>query len=184
VQRELGSLPFIAEDLGMITPDVYALRDRFHLPGMRVLQFAFDGGSDNPHLPENYASNTVVYTGTHDNPTTRGWFEDLSDNQRRSLWNYLKRPAQDSSQAALALMSLAWSSKAALAMAPLQDLLNLGKEARMNTPGRADGNWRWRASENMLSESAFERLRDLTADSKRTSFSHQAPADSVMEAAS
>jgi 4-alpha-glucanotransferase len=81
-------------------------------------------------------------------------------------------------------MSLAWSSKAALAMAPLQDLLNLGKEARMNTPGRADGNWRWRASENMLSESAFERLRDLTADSKRTSFSHQAPADSVMEAAS
>ena len=93
VQRELGDLPFIAEDLGMITPDVYALRDQFQLPGMRILQFAFDGHSDNPHLPQNYVSNTVVYTGTHDNPTTRGWYEDLPEDQRQNLWKYLKRPA-------------------------------------------------------------------------------------------
>ena len=79
VQRELGGLPFIAEDLGVITPDVSALRDQFHLPGTRVLQFAFDGHPDNPHLPDNYIPNTVVYTGTHDNPTTREWYEELPD---------------------------------------------------------------------------------------------------------
>jgi 4-alpha-glucanotransferase len=92
VQRDLGALPFIAEDLGFITPDVYALRDQFHVPGTRVLQFAFDGSPDNPYLPHNYVSNTVVYTGTHDNNTTRGWFEELPDNQRQILWNYLKQP--------------------------------------------------------------------------------------------
>jgi 4-alpha-glucanotransferase len=78
--------------LGRITPDVYGLRDQFSLPGMRVLQFAFDDHADNPHLPENYVADTVVYTGTHDNPTTRGWYEDLPDDQRWNLWNYLKRP--------------------------------------------------------------------------------------------
>jgi 4-alpha-glucanotransferase len=131
VQRELGALPFIAEDLGLITPDVYALRDQFHLAGMRVLQFAFDGKSDNPYLPGNYDRNTVVYTGTHDNPTTREWFDELPGYQRQNLWNSLKRPGGESCEVAQALMSLAWSSVAALSMAPLQDLLNLGREARM-----------------------------------------------------
>jgi 4-alpha-glucanotransferase len=167
VERELGSLPFVAEDLGLITPDVYALRDQFHLPGMRVLQFAFDGHSDNPHLPENYVTNTVVYTGTHDNPTTRGWFEDLTRDQKERFWKYLRRQAQ-SSDAAPGLIELAWTSAAALAMAPLQDILNLGREARMNVPGRADGNWRWRSTENMLSDEAFERMRDLTTRAKRS----------------
>jgi len=166
-QNELGALPFIAEDLGMITPDVYALRDQFHLPGMRVLQFAFDGHSDNPYLPHNYLPNTVVYTGTHDNPTTRAWFEDLPQDQRQNLWRYLNRPSGTDGDAAPALMEMAWSSRAALAIAPFQDLLNLGKEARMNVPGRADGNWRWRMTENMLSELPFERLRDLTMSSDR-----------------
>jgi 4-alpha-glucanotransferase len=166
-KSELGALPFIAEDLGMITPDVYALRDQFHMPGMRVLQFAFDGRSDNPYLPRNFVTNTVVYTGTHDNPTTREWFEDLPDDQRQNLWKYLKRPEGTSFEAAPALMDLAWSSVASLAMAPLQDLLNLGREARMNVPGRADGNWRWRMTENMLSDSAFDRLRGLTKSSNR-----------------
>jgi 4-alpha-glucanotransferase len=166
-QRELGPLPFIAEDLGLITPDVNALRDEFHLPGMRVLQFAFDGHADNPHLPANYVTDEVVYTGTHDNPTTRGWYEDLPEDQRRNLWNYLKRPAGNSVDAAPALMDLAWSSTAALAIAPLQDLLNLGSEARINVPGRAGGNWRWRVTEDMLSGHAFERLRNLTESSKR-----------------
>jgi 4-alpha-glucanotransferase len=121
VQRELGGLPFIAEDLGLITPDVYALRDQFLVPGTRVLQFAFDGHSDNPYLPDNYIPNTVVYTGTHDNPTTREWYEELPDAQRRIFWSYLKRPGCRNSDAASALMELAWSSKAALALAPLQD---------------------------------------------------------------
>ena len=164
----MGVLPFIAEDLGMITPDVSALRDRFHLPGTRVLQFAFDGHPDNPYLPENYVPNTVAYTGTHDNNTTRGWFEELPDSQRQTLWRYLKRPASNGIMAAPALMSLAWSSTAALAMAPLQDLLNLGGEARMNVPGRATGNWRWRCTEDMLSASAFQWLRALTESSNRS----------------
>ncbi len=167
VERELGVLPFIVEDLGLITPDVRALRDQFNLPGVRVLQFAFDGDSGNPYLPHNYVTNTVVYTGTHDNPTTRAWFEELPDSQRQNLWNYLKKSGDQSGNSALELMELAWKSAAAMAMAPLQDLLSLGREARMNVPGRAEGNWRWRATEDMLSNAAFEWLRDLTNNSKR-----------------
>jgi 4-alpha-glucanotransferase len=167
VEKDLGALPFIAEDLGMITPDVYTLRDQFHLPGMRVLQFAFDGNPNNPYLPHNYVTNTVVYTGTHDNPPTRGWFEDLPDGQRQNLWKYLKGPPGTSDEVASRLMDLAWSSAAALAMAPLQDLLNLGKEARMNVPGRAEGNWRWRSTPDMMSSMAFERLRNLTRAANR-----------------
>src|SRR5206468_6401198 len=144
VQRDLGALPFIAEDLGVITPDVSLLRDQFHIPGTKVLQFAFDSHSDNPYLPHNYVSNSVVYTGTHDNAPTRGWYEELPDSQRRSLWSYLKRSGGDSAEAAPALVELAWSSAAAVAIAPLQDLLNLGSEARMNAPGRAENNWSWR----------------------------------------
>jgi 4-alpha-glucanotransferase len=167
VKSELGALPFIAEDLGLITPDVYALRDRFHVPGTRVLQFAFDGHSDNPYLPHNYVPNTVVYTGTHDNPTSREWYEELPAYQRKNLWRYLKSPEGESSHVAWDLMRLAWSSVAALAIAPLQDVLNLGEEARMNVPGRAEGNWSWRCTEEMLSSPAFQTLRELTRSSKR-----------------
>src|SRR5437660_762688 len=167
VRKGLGGVPFIAEDLGLITPDVGALRDSFDLPGTRVLQFAFDGHSDNPYLPDNYVPNAVVYTGTHDNPTTRGWYEDLPDAERRNLWSYLKRPAGTGEEATSALLGLAWSSAAALAIAPLQDVLNLGKEARMNQPGRAEGNWRWRCTDEMLSAPAFQSLRDLTRASSR-----------------
>ena len=166
-KTELVSLPFIAEDLGRITPDVYALRDEFQLPGMRVLQFAFDGHFDNPHLPNNYVTNTVVYTGTHDNPTTRGWYEGLPDDQRQHMWSYLKRSGDASDEAAPALMDLAWSSSAALAIAPLQDALNLGNEARMNVPGRPDGNWRWRCTQDMLSGRPFDRIRSLTKSTNR-----------------
>jgi len=131
-----------------------------------VLQFAFDGKSDNPHLPHNYAPNTVVYTGTHDNPTTRGWFEELPTQQKQYLWNYLKRPSGESREAASILINLAWSSVAALAMAPLQDLFNLGNDARMNLPGRADGNWRWRCTEDLLTPGGFQWLHDLTKNLK------------------
>jgi 4-alpha-glucanotransferase len=167
LQNALGALPFLAEDLGLIMPEVGALRDAFDLPGTRVLQFAFGGHSDNPHLPHNYPPNTVAYTGTHDNPTTRGWYEDLSEDGRRNLWRYLKRPGGTSADAAPALLRLAWSSAAPLAIAPLQDVLGLGREARMNQPGRPDGNWRWRCTEDMLSASLFQTLRDLTQASGR-----------------
>jgi len=168
VEKELGTLPFIAEDLGLITPDVTALRDQFRLPGMRVLQFAFDGKADNPHLPDNYVPDIVVYTGTHDNATTRGWYEALSAMEQQSVWQRLGRSRGAAAEVAPALLRLAWESVAALAIAPLQDLLNLGNEARMNVPGRADGNWRWRCTEEMLSTPAFEWLRDLTRTSGRS----------------
>jgi 4-alpha-glucanotransferase len=167
VQREIGGFPFIAEDLGLITPDVSALRDQFRVPGTKVLQFAFDGHSDNPYLPHNYVPNAVVYTGTHDNNTTSGWYEELPNSQRDCLWRYLKRPPGDARMAAPALLDLAWSSPAALAIAPLQDLLNLGTEARMNVPGRIGGNWSWRCTDDMLSASVFQRLRALTEASNR-----------------
>ena len=173
VSRELGGLPFIVEDLGIITPDVAALRDQFQLPGTRVLQFAFDGHADNPYLPNNFVSNTVVYTGTHDNAPTREWYDELPDYQRQNFWNYLKRAPGGNPDAAPALMDLGWSSKAALAIAPLQDLLNLGTESRMNVPGQASGNWRWRCREDMLLSPSFEWLRNLTQNSKRSI----APAD-------
>jgi 4-alpha-glucanotransferase len=167
IEKEFGVLPFLAEDLGVITPDVNALREQFHLPGTRVLQFAFDGPNDNPHLPHNYGLNTVAYTGTHDNNTTRGWFEGLLPDQQSIVWRYLNRQAGESCDAAPALLRLAWSSPAALALAPLQDVLNLGSEARMNVPGTANGNWRWRCTTEMLSAPAFERLRELTEASGR-----------------
>ena len=162
-KRELGELPFIAEDLGLITPDVYRLRDDFGIPGTRVLQFAFDGHADNPYLPGNYVHNTVVYAGTHDNPTTREWFDTLPEGQRRNALPCVR----GSAEAPAALMRLAWSSIAALAIAPLQDLLGLGAEARMNLPGRPEGNWRWRCTGEMMSLPAFQWLRDLTGETKR-----------------
>jgi 4-alpha-glucanotransferase len=183
VKREFETLPFIAEDLGMITPDVTALRDSYQLPSMRVLQFGFDGNSGNPHLPHNHFHNMVVYTGTHDNNTTRGWFEALPDDQRQNFWNYLQRSSGESREAAAALMQLAWSSPAALAMAPLQDLLNLGADARINMPGRAEGNGRWRSTESVLSASAFEWLRDLTEGSNRSSDLRHTVTESVLETA-
>jgi 4-alpha-glucanotransferase len=167
VKEALGVLPFIAEDLGLITPDVAALRDRFRVPGTRVLQFAFDGHSDNPYLPHNYVPDTVVYTGTHDNPTSRGWYEELPAHQRQNLWRYLQSPEREGGQVSRELMRLAWSSAAALSVAPLQDLLNLGPEARINVPGRAEGNWTWRCTEEMISDPAFDSLRDLTEASNR-----------------
>jgi len=167
VRKELGGLPFFAEDLGVITPDVCELRDQFHIPGTRVLQFAFDGNPENPHLPQHYVSNLVAYTGTHDNNTTRGWFEKLQGQSRQRVWKYLNRREGDSREVTTALMQTVWSSAAALAMAPLQDVLNLGGEARMNLPGRVGGNWHWRCNEEMLSAPAFEQLRDLTQATNR-----------------
>jgi 4-alpha-glucanotransferase len=167
IEARLGALPFIVEDLGTITPDVYALRDKFHLPGTRVLQFAFDGSPNNPYLPENYTPNTVVYTGTHDNPPSREWYEQLPEAQRQNLWNYLKTSAVATRDAPWSLIRLAWSSMAALAIAPLQDLLNLGAESRMNVPGRAAGNWAWRCTEELLTGPHWQSLAELTRSTNR-----------------
>ena len=166
VQREMGSMPFIAEDLGLITPDVCKLRDEFCIPGTRVLQFAFDGSPDNPHRPENFPTNSVVYTGTHDNNTTRGWFEALSETTRKNVWSCLNR-GDGGKEIAAELLRVAWSSVAALAIAPLQDLLNLGAEARMNSPGSIEANWCWRSTDDMLNQSVFHELWNLTARSNR-----------------
>ena len=167
VEKELGELPFIAEDLGMITPDVYALRDELRVPGTRVLQFAFDGSPNNPYLPENYVSNTVVYTGTHDNPPSREWYEELPPDQRANLWRRLGQSPIDAQDIAWNLVRMAWTSKAGLAIAPLQDLLNLGAEARMNVPGRAGGNWAWRCSEELLTGTYLKSLAKLTDSARR-----------------
>jgi 4-alpha-glucanotransferase len=155
----LGALPLIAEDLGVITPEVEALRDRFALPGMRILQFAFSD-SKNPYLPHNFVPRTVVYTGTHDNDTTVGWFRTLPAGELGFLRRYV--PSIDESTVAWDLIRLAWGSVADYAIAPLQDLLGLGTEARMNLPGRAEGNWRRRYRADMLTPAVFDRLADLT----------------------
>ena len=136
-------LPLIAEDLGVITPGVEALRDRYRLPGMKILQFAFDGNPDNPYLPANYSgSNWCVYTGTHDNATCIGWWQQLSGEQRHQVEQLLGPVHAPGWQ----LLELALASQADWAVAPLQDLLQLGDEARFNTPGTDRGNWQWRLS--------------------------------------
>ena len=168
VRQALGGLPLLAEDLGIITPAVTALRDQFQLPGIRVLQFAFNGDPNNPHLPEHFVHNSVVYTGTHDNDTTRGWYEALPEHERHHLCSYLRRQPTDSREATWELIRLAWSSASALAIAPLQDLLGLGSAARMNVPGRAEGQWRWRCTDEALTDASWQRLHELTRASART----------------
>jgi 4-alpha-glucanotransferase len=159
LRRELGGLPLIAEDLGVITPEVEELRDRLELPGMRILQFAFGGAPEDRFLPHNYERRTIVYTGTHDNDTTWGWYRGLGDHERHFLRRYLGR---DGSDIAWDLIRLAWSSVADWAVAPLQDVLNLGTEARMNFPGRPAGNWGWRFTPGQLHQGVIDRLADLT----------------------
>ncbi len=155
----LGPLPIIVEDLGLITPDVIALREQLGYPGMRVLQFAFGGDADNPHLPHNYVHNCVVYTGTHDNDTSVGWFAGLDDRTRGHLLRYLGyRPGRIH----LGLLRLALASIADIAIAPVQDVLGLGSEARMNVPGRAGGNWSWRLRAGQLSPDCATSLAELS----------------------
>jgi 4-alpha-glucanotransferase len=140
LREAFGCLPLVAEDLGVITPEVEALRDRFGLPGMRVLQFAFDGSPDNPHLPANHVRNSIAYTGTHDNDTTVGWYGSLDEHTRHNVHRILGCAPEEVLQA---MIRTAMDSVADMAVIPLQDLLALGPEARMNTPGTTLGNWRW-----------------------------------------
>jgi 4-alpha-glucanotransferase len=159
IRRELGGLPLLAEDLGLVTPEVEALREELGLPGMRILQFAFGGAVENRFLPHNYERNTVVYTGTHDNDTTVGWWETRSEQERDFVQRYIGRAVHEPSWD---LIRLAWASVANYALAPLQDVLRLGSEARMNTPGAAAGNWCWRFRWEELTDDLLGRLRELT----------------------
>ena len=137
------ALPLVAEDLGLITEEVNQLREHFGLPGMKILQFAFGGDSSNPYLPHNHAPLSVVYTGTHDNDTTVGWFDSLDDNTRQHYINYCGC-ADDAIDMPWDLIRLALSSVAQLAVIPMQDVLCLDTDQRMNTPGTTEGNWQWR----------------------------------------
>ena len=158
--KALGRLPVIAEDLGLITPDVHELRLALGLPGMRVLQFAFDG-SDNEHLPARNPEDSVVYTGTHDNDTTRGWFDSLDEELRRVV---VECVGTREGSIEWDMIRAAYGSAARLAVIPLQDVLGLGTEARMNTPGRAEDNWTWRAAAGAFEKAPAERLARLAGE--------------------
>lgn len=147
IKRELGDLPVIAEDLGVITPDVVAMREHFNLPGMSVIQFAFTGAPSDPFLPHNHRVHSVVYTGTHDNDTSRGWYERVSEQEKSFYRRYLNR---DGRQVAWDMIRAAWGSVAEFALAPMQDFLDLGNEARMNYPGNPSGNWTWRMKDTAM----------------------------------
>jgi 4-alpha-glucanotransferase len=151
------TLPIIAEDLGVITPDVVALRESFNLPGMKILQFGFSG-ADNPFLPHNYSSNCVAYSGTHDNDTVRGWYESAPEHERDFARRYL---GTDGTNIAWEMIRSVWSSVAVYAVTPMQDVLGLGSEARMNFPSKLGGNWEWRMGEGDMSESLAGRLREM-----------------------
>ncbi len=163
----LGHLPFLAEDLGTITHDVNILRDKYRFPGARVLQFAFDGERDNPYLPVNYEPNTVAYTGTHDNPPSQAWLDQLPLEVCQSVANTLQAGGPEPTVSAWDLVRAVWNSNAALAIAPVQDFMQLGEDSRMNVPGTTEGNWDWRWTENGSETIDFEAIRQLTQDAGR-----------------
>ncbi len=163
LQQALGTVRFIAEDLGYITPEVHALRDRWGFPGMRVLQFAFgDQSLENPHKPHNFIQNCIVYTGTHDNDTTAGWFWQRTGEPARSeIELALRYMGRDGGDAVWDLIRLALSSVADIAILPMQDVLGLGTEARMNIPSTVENNWRWRMTESQMRPELAGKLRDM-----------------------
>lgn len=156
--EHFGSLPLIAEDLGIITSDVEALRDEFDLPGMKVLQFAFGGGADNIHLPHHHIPNSVVYTGTHDNDTSVGWYNSLDEHTKAHVDDYLASSEDDP---AWRLIRCALASTSQLAVIPMQDVLSLPTEDRMNTPGTIENNWQWQLDWTQLEEHHSHHLRHL-----------------------
>lgn len=163
IRRRLTGLPIIAEDLGVITADVRELRDTFNFPGMKILQFAFGGNlAENPHIPFCYPKNSVVYTGTHDNSPTRGWFMDAaSHEEKKQLDTYVGHSVTED-DAHEVFMRLAMASRADLAIIPVQDVLGLGSEGRMNTPATSSGNWAWRMRAEQAGPDNYKRLAMLT----------------------
>jgi 4-alpha-glucanotransferase len=169
VKEAIGSLPVMAEDLGIITPEVELLRDRFEFPGMRILQFAFGGGAENAYLPHNYVNNTVVYPGTHDNDTTLGWWGTASDAEKHHVAQYLGYTSPDHIQEIhWEFIRLCLGSVADLAVLPLQDVLGLDGRARMNDPRNNDGQWRWRFTDpGALHQEVSDRLAQMTYNYRR-----------------
>ncbi len=165
LERELGALPLVAEDLGETGPDVESLRDELGLPGMRVLHFAFDGDPSHPFLPHRHVGNCVVYTGTHDNDTTLGWWATLGEREQRFAREYLGESCGD---IAWDLIRAGMHSVADTFVAPIQDVLSLGSEARFNTPGAPRGNWTWRLSQGQFSPAVQARLREVTHETGRS----------------
>jgi 4-alpha-glucanotransferase len=160
--KALGKLPFIAEDLGYITPEVHQLRDRWSFPGMRVLQFAFgDESRENPHKPYTFVQNCVAYTGTHDNDTTAGWFSPQNSQLHYDQQNALRYMGSDGREAVWDFIRMLLSSVADTAIVPMQDYLGLGTEARMNVPSTTGNNWNWRMQEDQLRPDLASKLREL-----------------------
>lgn len=157
---KLGKLPIMAEDLGTITPEVHELRDRFDFPGMKILLFAFGGDPNNPYFPFNYERNCVVYTGTHDNNTTVGWFDQIPEHEKKNVLRYLGCISSEGVN--WDFIRLALSSVANQAIIPLQDILGLGTEGQMNFPSKAEGNWEWRYQSDALTPELCDRLKTLT----------------------
>jgi len=173
IRASLGSLPIIAEDLGVITSDVVALREKFQLPGMKILQFAFASDADDPFLPHNYPVNCVVYTGTHDNDTALGWYRRVPESEKNAYRKYFDR---DGSHVSWDLIRGVWSSVAAFSLAPMQDFLGLDNQARMNYPGNPSGNWSWRMPLEALNNTLSDRIRDLnTVFGRHKPLPNQAP---------
>jgi 4-alpha-glucanotransferase len=164
IERDLGALPLVAEDLGLIGPDVEAVRDRLGLPGMRVLHFAYGDGPEHPFLPQNHVEHCVAYTGTHDNDTTLGWWASLDEKSRAFAREQLGLSSGD---IAWDLIRAGLGSRADTFVIPIQDVLSLGSAARFNTPGRPSGNWTWRMPAGALTPELTARLRDVTAASGR-----------------
>jgi len=159
LKGHFGYLPFVAEDLGVITEAVTRLRERYDMPGMKILQFAFGSGANNPYLPHHHEKNCVVYTGTHDNDTTVSWYEDLAPEMRGHVKDYL---GDSGESMPWPLIRTALASIACLAVVPMQDILALGKGQRMNTPGTQEENWRWRFQWSQLPEESCRRLQHLS----------------------
>jgi 4-alpha-glucanotransferase len=158
LKNALGTLPIIAEDLGKITPDVVEMREDFNLPGMRIFQFAFASDSDDPFLPHNYVHNCVAYTGTHDNDTALGYYLTAPEQEKDFMRRYLARSGDD---IAWDMIRAIWSSVAVLSIAPMQDFLRLGSQARMNFPGKPSGNWCWRMPADALNPSLVNQIKNL-----------------------
>ncbi|MDX1697890.1 MAG: 4-alpha-glucanotransferase [Thiohalobacterales bacterium] len=165
LQRHMGEIPLVAEDLGIITPEVTALRKRYSLPGMAVLQFSFDESDDNPHKPRNIVPDTVVYTGTHDNDTTRGWFDALPAGDQQQVLAVLG--ISDPAAVVDAMMKTALESRAQLCILPLQDILGLGTEARMNRPGDDGDHWRWRFDWSQITMETTHHIREMSCHAGR-----------------
>ena len=158
LEKSLGNLPVIAEDLGVITPDVIDLRDNFHFPGMKILQFGFGSDPSNPFLPHNYQTNCVAYTGTHDNPTSLDWYNSLSERERSFCNEYMN---SDRKHIAWDMIHTLWSSVADLTIAPIQDFLEIGRSGRMNFPGRLGNNWNWRLPNQLLTSQLAEKINKM-----------------------